>query len=145
MSKKRTRDKYDEEELQEQLYAGIAELEDAALEMQKKLKKVSDAKEILDTVKFHEDLNRKQRKETHTIFGQIFVQLLDGRTLTLEELADSNTIVYVKFLIWKKAEIPIGQQRLIFAGKQLEDGRTLRDYKIQKESTIHVVLRLGAC
>ena len=145
MSKKRTRDKFDEEELQEQYDADLAELESAAVEMQKKLKKVTDAKEVLDTVKFHEDLNRKQRKEKHTVFGQMFVKLLDGKVIRLDEVADSNTIEYVKFLIWKKTEIPVDHQRLIFAGKQLEDGRTLRNYEIQKESTLHLVLRLGGC
>ena len=74
---------------------------------------------------------------------QIYVKTLMGTTYTLD-VNQGNTIYQVKEMVQTETGVSPARQRLIFAGKVLEDGRTLGDYNIQKETTLHLVFRLTA-
>ena len=72
---------------------------------------------------------------------QIFVKTVTGKTITVEVEAE-DVLEKVKVKIEGREGIPTDEQRLLFAGREVQDGKTLMDYDIQTESTMHLVLRL---
>ncbi len=104
-----------------------------------------DLKFKLDSVRDEIELLRKEveyLKENASFLPiQLFVKSLDGRTNTIE-ISLGKSVVSLKKEVEKIDGTPVDQQRLIFAGHQLEDNKRLSDYKISKETTIHLVTRL---
>ena len=79
----------------------------------------------------------------NTVGGtQLFIKSLTGSVMDLRDLKPNDTIETVKRKIEIQSGIPIGEQRLIVGGRELENGRKISDYKIKDGSTLHLVLRL---
>ncbi|KAM3031812.1 hypothetical protein ACUV84_025836 [Puccinellia chinampoensis] len=98
---------------------------------------------VRDESVLHLDLCRRRRRRRRKTM-QIFVRGLTGKTRTLC-VEDTDTVESVKARIEDVEDAPASEQMLIFGGKLLQDGRTLKDYGIMAEATIHLMLRLRSC
>ncbi|CAK0833193.1 unnamed protein product [Prorocentrum cordatum] len=85
---------------------------------------------------------KQQSTSKDNMIGQIYVKTVSGTTITTDELEPTDTISYIKVKVQDKEGVPPHQQRLIFAGHQLEDTLTMKDYNIEKEATLHMVFYL---
>ena len=91
-----------------------------------------------------EQVEEQKENQKQAPFG-IFVKTLTGKTHKLNGLKHTDTIWSVKLKIQDAEGIPPKQQRMVFAGLQLEDGHILNDYNIEEGYTIHLILKLGGC
>jgi len=73
---------------------------------------------------------------------QIFVKDLEGKTITLDDVEPGYTVDTIKELVLAKAAVPVAEQLLKYAGKKLEDERTMADYNITKGATLYLNGRL---
>jgi ubiquitin C len=101
----------------------------------------TEAEPSSESVRFNALLATESVSQTAPASIQIFIRNLGGKTVTLQ-VSSSDSVETVKDMIQAKEGLPIHLQRLIFSGRQMEDRRMLSDYGIQKESTLHLVLRL---
>lgn len=149
MSKKRTRCS------SEEVFSRSADLDDEFETLLSKERKIENKlslmkcnekfKTEIEEIRENKEMEEKALSVPHKIIGQLFCKTLNGKTITLWENLDTLPLLHLKRRIEKKTGIPAKNQRLIFAGKQLEDHRTLKDYQILKESTLHLVLRMTGC
>eukprot|EP01061_Rhynchopus_euleeides_P011956 TRINITY_DN21568_c0_g1_i1.p1 TRINITY_DN21568_c0_g1~~TRINITY_DN21568_c0_g1_i1.p1 ORF type:complete len:139 (+),score=16.36 TRINITY_DN21568_c0_g1_i1:1-417(+) len=122
------------------IYAG-KELEDGHMMSEYNIRRESTLHVVLSSTGDGHTQRSRQYRSTNF---QIFLRTVSGRTRTLMTHTGATT-QQLKLLVAAIEGIPPEHQRLIFAGRMLENGRTLGDSKIEKEATVHLVMRLGGC
>ncbi|XP_031617865.1 polyubiquitin-like [Contarinia nasturtii] len=144
-----------------ELYLALAELEDTCAEGNGELLRRSERIRELKVKAIKQqigDLKQQLKSDISKLPTncQVFVKTLTGRTLTIQccnglgmaievNHNPSDTVEMLKIKIFLQEGAPVSEQRLLFAGKQLEDGRTMDQYGIKDNSTVHMILRLRGC